>query len=326
MSNVSPLVSVIIPVYNGEAYLSACIQSVVNQTYSHFEMIIVNDGSLDGSFAIMERHKCLDRRIVLINKSNEGPSSAREAGVNIAKGKYIQFLDSDDELLSDALEQLVNRAEVANADIVVAPFFFCSSLDTKMSTPLSFEELTGVGYLREILYGRTYWSLWSHFLKRSLFCTQPIEAVPNVSFGEDAIMMVQLALCAEKVVSIDVAILNYYIRPSSLSHPQNFNDRKYKEFETYTAWIINYVNRMGLEKEMAKEIALFDIRNTFMSICWKRDCGLEGKMKKVVSELKRYPELKKELPNRDRKIAFAYKMSCSIGFLYLSYCRKRGEI
>lgn len=95
----SPLVSVIIPVYNSELYLEACIESVIGQSYSTLEIIIVNDGSTDDSFTIMEKYAKLDERIIIINKRNGGLPSARKSGIDIAKGKYIQHLDSDDVLL-----------------------------------------------------------------------------------------------------------------------------------------------------------------------------------------------------------------------------------
>lgn len=327
MNDSSPLVSVIIPVYNGEADLATCIQSVIHQTYSHLEIIIVNDGSTDGSLGIMECHKKGDARIVLINKPNQGPSLARESGVAIAQGKYIQFLDSDDELLAGAIEQLVNRAEATDADMVVAPFFFCSFQEPKtLSTSLVFDELSGVDYLKEILNGKTYWSVWSHFLKRSLLCNHVIETVPNVSFGEDAIMMVQLALHAQRVVSIDTAILDYKIHPSSLSHPQNFDDKKYREFKIYTTWIECYVKESEVSRELVKEITLFHIRNTFKGLYWKRDEGLDEEFKKIVSDIKQFPDLKKMLSRRECKIISAYGLSGWFGNCYVSYCRCRGKI
>lgn len=204
----SPLVSVIIPVYNSELYLEACIESVIGQSYSTLEIIIVNDGSTDDSFTIMEKYAKLDERIIIINKRNGGLPSARKSGIDIAKGKYIQHLDSDDVLLPGAVEYLVDKAESFDADIVAAPFYFCTlGKEPKRSVSMTFDTLSGMGYFREILQGRGYWSVWANFQKRSLFLDHSIEHVPDISLGEDAILMVQLLSFARKVVTIDIPIL-----------------------------------------------------------------------------------------------------------------------
>jgi glycosyltransferase involved in cell wall biosynthesis len=112
-----PKVSVIIPVYNMEGYLRECIDSVINQTYRDIEIICVNDGSTDGSSSILEEYASKDNRIILINKRNGGLSSARNAGLRAAKGRFIIFLDSDDYIELDTIECVLDKTE--NADIVV---------------------------------------------------------------------------------------------------------------------------------------------------------------------------------------------------------------
>ncbi len=120
MSNVK--VSVIVPIYNSEKYLEKCLDSLVFQTFKDIEIICVNDGSLDNSKNIIERYSKKDERIVIINKENGGISSARNAGIKVAKGEYIGFLDSDDFLDLDYFEKLYNSALEFRADIV------CSSM------------------------------------------------------------------------------------------------------------------------------------------------------------------------------------------------------
>lgn len=93
----SPLVSIIICVYNGEKYLERCLQSAMSQSYKNIEIIVVNDGSMDNTPVIIENYVKLDCRIIVINKQNGGTSEARRIGVNRARGKYIQYLDCDVE-------------------------------------------------------------------------------------------------------------------------------------------------------------------------------------------------------------------------------------
>ena len=111
------LVSVIIPVYNVEKYLDECIQSVIHQTYKTLEIILIDDGSTDSSNSICKKYLELDNRIQLIEKSNGGQASARNKGIDIAKGKYIYFLDSDDMIKPTMIEEVLSYMESNNADL-----------------------------------------------------------------------------------------------------------------------------------------------------------------------------------------------------------------
>lgn len=113
-----PVVSVIIPVYNTEKYLNACLQSVASQSAKNFEVICINDGSTDNSAKILSNWQELDKRFNIITQSNQGQSRARNTGLKIAKGKYIYFLDSDDSILPEALNLLIQVAEKDNIQVV----------------------------------------------------------------------------------------------------------------------------------------------------------------------------------------------------------------
>lgn len=117
-------VSVIIPVYNVEKYLRQCLDSVINQTLKDIEIICVNDGSTDNSPQILEEYAAKDNRIKIINKTNGGLSSARNAGMEVAQGEFIGFVDSDDYLDLNFYESLYNRAKETNSDIVVCEYIY----------------------------------------------------------------------------------------------------------------------------------------------------------------------------------------------------------
>ena len=104
--NENPKISVILPVYNVEKYLRQCLDSVINQTYKNLEIILVNDGSTDNSGKICEEYALNDERIKVIHKENGGISSARNAAIDIAKGQYITFIDSDDDVELDYIDYL----------------------------------------------------------------------------------------------------------------------------------------------------------------------------------------------------------------------------
>ena len=117
-------VSIIIPVYNTEKFLERCLNSVLNQTLRDIEIIVVNDGSKDNSLEIIKRFIQIDDRIILIDKENEGLTKTRNRGLEIASGKYIYNLDSDDYLEEDTMfEELYNKCEKDNLDMVVFDYY-----------------------------------------------------------------------------------------------------------------------------------------------------------------------------------------------------------
>lgn len=116
---VNGMVSIIIPVFNCESYLSKCLESVINQTYEDIEIICIDDNSTDKSMKIMQNYAKNDTRIRIIHKINEGVSLARNAGLNIARGQFILFVDGDDWIEESTCEQAVRKAREENADIIM---------------------------------------------------------------------------------------------------------------------------------------------------------------------------------------------------------------
>lgn len=117
------LVSIVIPIYNVEKYIDKCICSVKNQTYKNLEIILVNDGSPDNCKEIIENYSKLDSRIKIINKNNGGLSDARNAGLNLATGDYICFIDGDDYVELDMVEQSINKLNKSNSDVLIFSFY-----------------------------------------------------------------------------------------------------------------------------------------------------------------------------------------------------------
>lgn len=105
--NVQPLISIVVPVYNVKQFLTKCLNSIISQTYSNLEIIVVDDGSTDGSATICDDYAKKDKRISVIHKENGGLASARNAGIDVAKGTYIGFVDSDDYIEPYMYEKLL---------------------------------------------------------------------------------------------------------------------------------------------------------------------------------------------------------------------------
>lgn len=117
------LVSVIVPVYNAEKYLNKCIESILNQSYKNLEVICINDGSSDNSLGILEEYKQKDNRLVIIDKENNGVSSARNHGIKISKGELITFVDSDDWLEQDAIDNMVKLIIENDCDVIRTNYY-----------------------------------------------------------------------------------------------------------------------------------------------------------------------------------------------------------
>ena len=118
MSN-NPLITVIVPVYNVEKYLTRCVDSIINQTYKNLEIILVDDGSTDSSPAICDNYAKKDSRINVIHKQNNGASSARNAALDIASGDYIGFVDSDDYINRDMYASLFDSIVDSGSDMAI---------------------------------------------------------------------------------------------------------------------------------------------------------------------------------------------------------------
>lgn len=320
-----PLVSVVIPVYNSGQTLANCLHSVITQSYVTLEIIIVNDCSTDDSLVIMKKYAELDSRIVIVDKhKNEGLVYARKTGIDVAKGKYVQYLDSDDMLCEGVIACLVDKAEKTQADMVVAPFFFSIEGRLENSLFFDFEELQGIDYLKPLLTWKAHWCVWSKFHLRALY-EHDIER-PNISLGEDIILSAQLLFYSKKVVCIHKEVINYNFTPSSMSHPDNFDDSKYEDFKGYVDWLNDYVAKKGLLLKLRREVAYFNLKTALMRLHWNKIEDVDKRMREIIADLKRFPDLQGILTRRERKIVAVYRFSNWLGYMNLKRYKKLGKL
>lgn len=209
-SNYNPLISVIIPVYNAEKYIKGAISSIAEQTYKNLEIICVNDGSTDHSADIINRMAASDKRIKIVNQENSGPAKARNAGLDVATGKYISFVDADDFTDREMYSTLVNTAESENADIVV----FGGSPYPEDNAPQWIKDKLSP---REIIYEGEHAGteaifkeksstpfLWIHFVKREILENpEKIRLREDIDLGEDQIFQFAYFPRAKKIVYTD---------------------------------------------------------------------------------------------------------------------------
>ena len=170
-------ISVIVPVYNVEHYLERCLESITNQTYRNLEILIINDGSTDGSLEICQKYSEIDSRIIIITQENQGCSVARNLGLSMATGDFISFVDSDDYLDPTMLEELYLLLKRYGADISMCSFKYVNTGDIDYERPISSVVdgvLSGHAILTEHMFScrstQIYWTVvWNKLYKRCVF-------------------------------------------------------------------------------------------------------------------------------------------------------------
>ena len=234
-------VSVVIPCYNGKKYVARCISALKAQSLTDFEVIVVDDGSQDGSAAAVETSVAGDPRVTLYRKENEGPVVARDYGMKRAKGKYLTFCDIDDYLPTGGLQDLFETAEKEQADIVAGAFLMeYPSGKRTLRKVMEFSALPGQEYVKLLLSGRAGWQMWGKLFRRSLVEEHHIEAPAHVVIGDDATFTLQVALYARRVTSFCQPVYVYMQNAGSLMrngsqkpYHRYFEAAKYLESKSY---------------------------------------------------------------------------------------------
>jgi len=208
------LLSVIIPVYNVKPYLEKCVESIVDQTYHNLQIILVDDGSTDGSQTICDELAQKDSRIVVIHKENGGLSTARNVGMDRAKGDYIAFVDSDDWLERNMYEVLINQLEAHDADLVACSFYECKGDEKKA---VGDSKNISVFNTEEIFINKNQlrFLVWNKVFRRSF--VEKLRFVPGQVY-EDFHFCRQVFLKTKKLIYLDVPFYDYRI-----SRPGNTN-------------------------------------------------------------------------------------------------------
>lgn len=200
---INPRISVIVPVYNAEKFIPRCISSVLSQSYQDLELLLVDDGSTDGSLQICNMMAGTDERIKVLHKENGGVTSARRMGVECSRGEFICFVDADDMLAADALEIMMGQMR-EDVDIVVG-----GESDNKT--------ITGNQYVDLLLQKVTTLALWGKLYRKNIVISSgAMDICPEINIGEDHLANVKMALISDKVVCISAIVYSYIDNASSV--------------------------------------------------------------------------------------------------------------
>lgn len=227
-------VSIIVPVYNKEKYLSECVDSILRQNFKDFELILVDDGSKDSSWNIIKEYANKDKRVVPVHQENAGVSAARNAGLDRAQGKWICFVDADDYLPKDGIQILVEHGEKSNADIVNANA-------TRVEDDKQFKIFN---FNNEIVKGNIYPRLvhfapWAQLFKRSIIEEHHLRYVKGLAYSEDNVFILYYSLYASSIEFVNDSVYNYRINFDSA-----IQNKDYKKVAYHQMWAAHEVYKL----------------------------------------------------------------------------------
>lgn len=279
-------VSIIIPVYNGEKHIEDCIKKILKQTYNNIEIIVINDGSTDNTKSIIEQYSITDSRIQVINKKNTGVSDSRNIGIDKAKGDYILFLDSDDELENNTIQCLINSIEKNTNCIDMILFGFkvqgtCNRYnDTlilkyiKSNPDIKNELLHRMIAIKDNIYGY----IWRALYSKSMLEREKIRFPKGIKISEDYMFLLDSIKSSNEILIDENEYYIYKINESSMS---------IKYIPTLLHDML-YVNNWMYEEIVKKDTTFIEGYNFCMCNTYLRyvQTVIRDKEKKLVSKIR----------------------------------------
>lgn len=250
-------VSVIVPVYQVEAYLAKCLDSILAQTFTDFELILVDDGTRDDCPRIMTRYAAMDARIRCIHKENGGLSSARNAGLDIAQGEYIAFVDSDDTVEPTMLADAVAAAQRTGAQLVIYNYRFVTEDGVQNACLPMKDETLDIDQMGLANYFYRYWmpyvhgqEAWCRLYRRDIIEQNHLRYAPNDEiFAEDTLFSAMYLMHVHTLAALAKPYVNYLQRGDSLMGMIKPN--LCRRLITLSVRLTDYVKACGRDKELA---------------------------------------------------------------------------
>lgn len=263
------LVSVVVPVYNAEKCIERCVKSILNQTYSCVEVLCVNDGSTDQSADIIKEIMNIDSRVVIINKANSGVSDTRNSGINISKGSYVMFVDADDYIEKNYIEQMVAALEKTKSELVVSAYTEVKNgIFTKKTTYYNQDDIlfdiTFPTNLYKFFSTCEFNPCWKQLISKKMLDINSIRFDKNIKYGEDMLFSLACYSKSKKTVYLNNYGYNYLLNEDSVMHRKNIEamEKYYLDNKKIHDIILH---KYQLDKENAENLN-FKILRTFNNI------------------------------------------------------------
>lgn len=326
------LISVVIPLYNVEKYIEKCINSVLNQTYPHFELLIVNDGSTDDSVKVIEKFN--DPRIRIIHKKNGGQSDARNLGIKESKGDCIYFMDSDDWIEPNLLQVSVNCLEKQNADFII--FGYCLDREDLAGNVLSqklinHREVTFDKHTNNFVFEKNTLNLlgyvWNKLYKREFIINNSLNFEIDAAYIEDILFNIKACLCTTKIIFIEQELYHYIDRPSFSqvkSYHHNaliLNKKRFFELNKFLEnWSVNSTYNNNVISESYISSIRYCINNLYYKNSNLKDQQIKAEIRKILEDELTQKHIKKTKSNNARDLLYNfliyYKCTSLIHFIF----------
>jgi len=260
-----PAVSIIVPVYNSAAFLDPCLGSLQSQTLQDLEFICIDDGSTDGSAAILQAWAAKDKRFRILSfTDNRGPSAARNAGLDAARGTFVGFVDSDDSVDKDFFEKLYGAAETTRADVA-------------KGTLKNYDPVKGTVYLKEIFNlnyrirrhkAWFYMTYTSAIYRTAMLRRNGIRFNEDLRFFEDPHFSIRAAFCYDTIVTVDDACYYYTDNPGSVTHNER-GERPVRDLIAGAADLLDMMDRLPQVDDRHYCIVFAFLMDQFIGWCQK---------------------------------------------------------
>lgn len=307
VTKMNNLVSVIIPIYRVEEYLNRCVKSVLGQTYRNLEVILVDDGSPDRCGEMCDEFAKTDNRVKVIHKKNGGLSDARNAGIEIATGKYLSFIDSDDWVHEEYIERLYNLIVTTKSDIAACNFIRTSREDISVqASNIDIHEFSNVEALEQLTgeFSIPLIVAWGKIYHKDLFRTI---RYPVGKIHEDEYIAHHLLFKAKKIVFTTEQLLYYWQRNDSITGI-GFNVKNRIHAANAIVERAAFFNEIGLFKlrDITYKIAIYD----YLQIVVYKNIDIE--LKNNQDLLSQFSILKVKLQegNYNQKLKIRYRLCC----------------
>lgn len=308
------MISVIVPVYDVEKYLETCMESLVGQTYEDFEIVVIDDGSTDGSGAICDKWAEKDSRVRVFHQQNAGVAVARNVGLELARGEYIAWVDSDDYVDKRYLEGLLHAKETTGADMVMCSFYTDTDGEVEYTGKELFraEELDKQTFLERLYTYGMYSVLWNKLLPKEAY--RGIEFPPGRVF-EDSSVMCQLTRNCKKITVIEEPLYFYRRHRECITMQRRDEEKSIKYIKDSCAWLETDVAIHRKEKN-AKLVALASRHLCDAVIRYSGEISKknQAKWKKI------YKTYEKEILHC-KEFSWKTKMKYFVGGISFSLCR-----
>jgi len=239
-----PKISIIVPVYNTEKYLAKCFDSILNQTFSDFELICINDGSTDNSLKILGSYQQKDSRVIVINQKNQGVSAARNKGIDLAKGEYLIFIDSDDWVTTNYLALLLSLILKDNSNISICGFVGGSETFINKHC-IVFEGNKEVVELFDKIMIQTP---VAKMFNKKIIDQFNLKFDISLNFGEDYVFSLEYFSYCKFVNITNKVMYHYFIgTPNSLS--KQFNIKRFQDSEIRANLAVNFFKKFKLQEK-----------------------------------------------------------------------------